>query len=334
MTKLQKCFTVAGFMMIAAPQATAQMIENGALDRPLSRVDESRSLNIGVVNPAFTYTFASVGSGGVGLRNRPGGSIDVSGVTKPARAAYLYWTIISSGALSARQKLISIQRTLPSETPYSWVSGVIVGQGISPCWGGDRITVLRAAIPVSIANGNGSYAIRLPTGVPGVVDGSDPWQRAQRPHFNGASLVIVGAGSASVAIYDNGLSGRTFFMDTGITYSLSITSAYAQSSTLRLHQISSDGQDQYFLAPNNQRISSEITFVNNVRISGPGSSSHDSDWNGAAGGPIAQLWDNTISEIGRYVSSTSTRVNMRVVAPRISGVSDCVTPVANVLSTR
>ena len=76
----------------------------------------------------------------------------------------------------------------------------------------------------------------------------------------------------------------------------------------------------------------KITSINDVQIAGPGTSSfhaafdNDSDWNGSAGLPIPQLWDDTGHDIARavYGSSTAT-VNFDV-------ADDCLCTVFNVLA--
>src|SRR4029077_17453895 len=96
----------------------------------------------------------------------------------------------------------------------------VVGTGPTPCWDGDTITVMRATIPLNIATGNGSYQVIILSGATGATDGSDPWVNRVLPEFEGASIVIVGTGPATVSIFDSGLSGHTFHGNPGLTYML------------------------------------------------------------------------------------------------------------------
>ena len=54
------------------------------------------------VSPSQTYKNAHFASGGVALRNRGGGTIVVSGVNGPVKAAWLYWAVDYSGRADQR----------------------------------------------------------------------------------------------------------------------------------------------------------------------------------------------------------------------------------------
>src|SRR4051812_27996297 len=51
---------------------------------------------LGTVSPANVFTGATYSTGGVGMRNRLVGGIEVSAVVKPSKAAFLYWAVITT----------------------------------------------------------------------------------------------------------------------------------------------------------------------------------------------------------------------------------------------
>jgi len=176
----------------------------------------------GSVEAAAVSAGSQFGSGGVGLRNRGAGSIAVSGVVLPVQAAYIYWAVITKGAVTTANKSIMLQRLFPTPaSAVTTITGTNVGSGASPCWmQGNTITVFRGTVPTTVATGNGVYQVTLLKGASGSTTGGDPWVGTQKvPLMEGASLVIIGTGSATqrVAIYDVGLSGQTFDGNTGIS---------------------------------------------------------------------------------------------------------------------
>src|SRR3974377_754602 len=131
--------------------------------------------------PAMIFTNANYGTGGVALRNRGEGSIGVSGVVGPVKAAFIYWAVIGPNASAGR---IRLQRRFP--TPVSAIAtliGAVVGVGPNPCWAPapTPLRVYRAAIPLSIATGNGDYEVSLLPGAGGSTAGGDPWVGAPVP---------------------------------------------------------------------------------------------------------------------------------------------------------
>ncbi len=271
------------------------------------------------------------GTGGVALRNRKTGNIGISGVIQPVKAALMYWAAITKGPAPAADKAIQLQRLYP--TPASAVvtlSGTSLGTGSSPCWPGNTITVFRASVPLSIATGNGSYKVNILPGAGGSTNGADPWVSAVLPLFEGASIVLVGSGSGTVAIYDSGLAGHTFAGFPGLSYTLRLLVPAPGTQTL-FDNIGADGQH------GSSRkavvtLADEVTTINSVRIAGPGSSYVDSDWNGSSGFPLPQLWDDTGHDITAATPRGTTSLN---VAIKGSGSPyDCLTTVANVVETR
>ncbi len=279
------------------------------------------------VRPFRVRGGAMVASGGVALRNRPGGGIDIAGLTGPAVEAWLYWAVITDGPPPESAALIRLERTLPTPLGPRTLTGTVTGAGATPCWGGDRITVYRARVPVWLAIGNGSYLVILPAGVPGATDGHDPWAGSPLPAYEGASLILIQAGGAStVALYDSGFAGITFIADPGLAVDLVLPAAIAGSALpLVMHLVGADGQDGFGGLSNLPTLSGEMTAVNGVLVGGPGSPRNDSDWNGSAGQPQTKLWDNRAADVTHGKVPGGRRLALAFGQP---GGTDCLTPVA------
>ena len=115
-----------------------------------------------------------------------------------------------------------------------------IGSGPSPCWRGDRVTVFRGAIPLSLASGNGLYLVLLRPGANGSRAGESPWEASDPPLFEGVSIVLVGSGNSTVTVYDRGFAGEMFFDD--LTYRLNSPVSVANAREVILHNIGADGQ--------------------------------------------------------------------------------------------
>ncbi len=279
-------------------------------------------LALGTIAPSNNYTAAQYGTGGVGLRNRPGGALNVSGVNKPTKAAFVYWAVVTNGAPAAAVKSIKIQRTAPTASAAATVAGAAIGVTDSPCWGGDRTTVYRAAVPLAVANGNGTYQVTLLAGASGATGGADPWfSPVKFPLMEGASLVIVGTGAARVSLFDRGLAGNMFFDN--LTYTLRLPVA-ATGGNVIIDNIGADGQ---LGSSRDAYISDETTTINGIPYAGPGGIDTDSDWNGAIAGPLPQLWDTTGHQINDAAPAGTTSLNISV-----NSFGDCLVPVANVVA--
>jgi hypothetical protein len=296
--------------------------------------------SIGSLEPAVVSAPSApsqFGSGGVGLRNRGAGSIAVSGVLPPVQAAYIYWAVITSGPASAANQTIKLQRLSP--TPASTVAtitGTNVGTGPSPCWAAttDTITVFRGVVPTTVATGNGVYQVTLLKGASGSTAGGDPWVGTPiLPLMEGASLVIIGTGTGTqrVVIYDEGLSGKTFKGNSGISYSLLLPIAASGKLTL-FESIGADGQQGVSrLAV--KAVADETTVINGVHIAGPGSNFNDSDWNGSSARPLPQLWDDVGHDITAATPAGKTTLDVSI-ANGGKTPPDCMTPVANVVQVQ
>jgi hypothetical protein len=323
-------FAVAQTSSISDPQT--RQPASGTTEA-LNAADIRFETSVGSLEAAATSAGSQFGSGGVGLRNRGAGSIAVSGVLPPVQAAYIYWAVITSGAPSAANKSIMLQRLSP--TPVSTVTtitGTNVGSGPSPCWPeGNTITVFRGTVPTTVATGNGVYQVTLLKGASGSTSGGDPWVGTQKaPLMEGASLVIIGTGTATqrVAIYDEGLSGKTFEGNTGLSYSLILPITATGKLTL-FESIGADGQ-QGVSRLAIKAAADETTVINGVHIAGPGSDFNDSDWNGSSARPLPQLWDDIGHDITAATPAGTKTLDVSI-GNGDETPPDCMTPVANVV---
>ena len=348
-------------MASACILSSAAHAENGT--RPFGgTTDDPSAISLPRNKPAFivqkfrqfehTSNFAT---GGVGLRNQITGGVVINGVVGSVQAAYLYWAVIANGTLPAFSKALLIRRLSNPPGDYVTVFGTEVGSGLSPCWGGGPIKVFRAPVPLNVATGNGFYQVRiLPPGA-GATTGGDPWKSpVVYPLWEGASLVIIGTGSEPntfgppvVTLFDNGLSGNTFASfpgpTPGIKYTLVVPGSPRNSEPLTIAFIGADGQNGSVLDIFNTRdfkeilsVSDESTIINQQPVAGPGSPATDSDWNGSSGFPLPQLWDDMRHNNTFQGTSGPPFVegffNIVVASKSNKLSSDCLTPVANIVS--
>jgi hypothetical protein len=275
--------------------------------------------------PAMVFTTANYGTGGVALRNRGAGSIGVSGVVGAVKAAFIYWAVIGPNASAGS---IIVQRRFPTPVSASvTLTGTVVGAGVNPCWvaATTPIVVYRAAIPLSIATGNGDYEVRLLPGAGGSTAGGDPWVGVPLvPLWEGASLVIIGTGGGTVNVFDLGFAGATFIPP--FSYSLTLTGS---ATSFLWDNIGADGQIGGFPGrAATASLSGETTTINGVLVAGPGSAFDlTGDWNGSSGFPLPQLWDDT----GHAVTLPAATSTLSITFGPATGQNDCLTSVANVV---
>jgi hypothetical protein len=250
--------------------------------------------------------------------------MNVSGFAGPAKAALLYWAVISSGPAPTVARSILLKRG-GGNAAFASIPGVAIGLGPTPCWGGDRITVFRGVVPHALA-GNGLYVIRPRAGSYGSGSGQSPWSASPLPLFEGASLVLIGGGQATVAIYDTRLAGREFFGQ--LSYRLNLPISVATATEVLYHTIGADGQIGVGIEADPQT-AGEITLINNQRVAGPGSPAASSDWNGMAAAPLPQLWDDVTHDVTTAAKAGSVKTVLPVV---INAPDDCIVPVANIVS--
>ena len=175
---------------------------------------KSATTDPGSIVPSRVYTRAQVSSGGVSLKNLRGGAIHITGVAKPIQQAFLYWGVVSKGTAPEEAKSLRIQRIHPLPVSRDVeIKGTAISSGADPCrsdaGGGGTITIFRGAVPLAVANGNGSYVIQLNSDTDGL-----------NPAWRGALMAVVGSGGAKIGLFDSALPGRTSLNQTVRTLSL------------------------------------------------------------------------------------------------------------------
>jgi len=149
----------------------------------------------------------------------------------------------------------------------------------------------------------------------------------------GVTSGIVGTGSATqrVAIYDEGLSGKTLLGNPGISYSLILPITATGKLTL-FESIGADGQ-QGVSRKAESGVADESTVVNGGAIAGLKFAFNDSDWNGSAGRALAQLWDDIGHDITAATPKGTTTLDISI-KNQGETVHDCMTPVANIVQVQ
>ena len=302
---------------------------------PVPPVLPRAATDLGVIAPRVVFSNAQFASGGVGLRNHGAGGITISGVTKPVKAAYLYWAVITDGPPPPEVSSVLLVRKAPGGVSAKLeIAGTAIGTTGS-CWvlPSFTTTVFRGTVPLSIANGNGLYIVWLKPGAGGSIAGEDPFVGLNLPLWQGASLVLVGTGTGKVAIYDDGLAGNKFLGNPGLEYRLELPVNANSVAEVRWHNIGADGQK--IIDPPDEvpfELANEITTINRVRVAGPGSRSHDSLWNGNSALPLPQLWDDAGFDITAAAQQgRGRRLGIKHFVTT-GGFSDCLVPVANVVA--
>lgn len=314
---------------LAAPAIAQDNTAWGTRSAPsINQLAAPAAVNAGTLNWSIQYASASFGIGGVGLRNRGEGAIQISGVSGPIKQARIYWAVITQGAPTTAVNRIEIKRGATGST-FTTLVGTPIGTGATPCWQGDRTTVYRSVIPLSIATGNGLYIVRLKPGANGSTGGGSPWALPSPPLplFEGASIVIVGTGTSRVAIYDLGLAGKMFFDQ--LTYRLNLPVTVVGATEVLFHTIGADGQVGSGVKAS-ASISGEVTTLNGIKIAGPGSPA-PGDWNGIVASPLPQLWDNVTHDVTTAAKANAATTLMTF---GVTAFNDCVVSVANVMSVR
>ena len=314
-------------------------------------------------NPAFVVRkfrqfegTSNYATGGVGLRNQITGGIVINGVVGSVQAAYLYWAVIANGTLPAFSKALLIRRLSNPPGDFVTVFGTEVGSGLSPCWGGGPIKVFRAAVPLNVATGSGFYQVRIlpPPG------GSHNWRR---------SLEVAGGLPAlgrRVLGHHRDRQRTKYFWSSGCyafrpwplrqdiriipwprsgdkVHPCWAPSSPRNSEPLTITFIGADGQNGSVRDIFGTRdfkeilpVSDETTIINQQPVGGPASPATDSDWNGSSGFPLPQLWDDTRHNNTFQGTSGPPFVegffNIVVASKSNSLPSDCLTPVANIVS--
>ncbi len=345
---LTRCFLFGMASLLLGPVSSPA--QNGALGTSAAGYNAATppiSLGKASINPFKSYQNASYGTGGVALRNRGRGVLQVSGVTGPVQDAYLYWAILFNTPTPDRSFSKAALRPISfplQDLEEVTLEGTLLGIGTDPCWGSTGIAVFRARVPRWVARGNGAYEVILARGASGRTDGSDPWLTPTVfPLAEGASLVIVGTGAYSVGIYDVPFSAQTFGTSGPATfdYSLTLPGTLTQETGDALwDNIGADGQTGGGFGGGREddpASSAKTTTIDGNLIAGATGSDNDADWNGSAGLPIPKLWDDTGHDIfpalfTRSVSPSPDFISSVDISFETGG--DCLSMVANVLAVR
>ena len=260
---------------------------------------------------------------GVGTRNAGYGTIRLRGAPAGAArvVAYLYWGTIQNAPPPAQTILFNGVK----------VSGRLIGTGQS-CWCGGVFAAYRASVIALINPGiNGDYRVSaMPSAV---TDGSDPWNSpCVLPLSEGASLVVGYAHNsipAAAQLFIN--DGTVFFAAGTVNINNPLPAAVAPYKQLRHTRLGGDGQVGGSTS-SNLPITDERTTLGPAltQIKGPASPFNgDSDWNGADGVPLNQLWDTH--------TDSFTKVLVPFGAPNYlvtySAKGDCIYAVAHILNT-
>jgi hypothetical protein len=318
--KLMKASALTAAAALVATTATAGVL--GGASAPGLRTANAPPPPAPVV-PNASYTSASLATGGVALRNRTSGVIHVSGMTGATQAAWFYVTVLLAPSTIAPKTLTFKIKRLSPTTPLP-VSANLTAKLVStvgdPCWGSGGAATYRSPVSPALAIGNGSYQITLPT--KGLIfadnSGLDPWLDLPPtfPNGEGASLVLVGTGSSTVAVYD-GMEAEFF----GV-YNYTLTLPSSTGSSIRFDQIGADGQSGCDLSV---CLAGDKVTVNGTQISGPGGQNPNSDWDGTVGGPLPQLWDDTAHTFSIASGTSSLNVS-------INSGNDCIVPAATAVA--
>jgi hypothetical protein len=266
------------------------------------------------VSEFIHFTGSQHVANGVALRNRVSGTIHLRGVPagRLVRAAYLYWNFSDASAVGAD--------TAPALFNGNAVTGTKTADNADPCWGRTGNHTYRATVTPFIPAIRPNQDYQVVTAISGSTSGENPWLSTPAGTIQeGATLVVVfgsGGASTAVVIYD-ALSGTEFSSSLSVTLthpiSLSGTGLYTMSGA--------DGQRG--TGGYDNAASNETGFFNGAQISGPPVAA--SDWDGAAGLPLPQLWD-VHTHIVSYTPTSST-------VSYTAGTGDCLVPVVFVLQS-
>ncbi|HSZ73530.1 MAG TPA: hypothetical protein VK779_01830 [Rhizomicrobium sp.] len=277
------------------------------------------------VKPFASFHSASFASGGVALRNRAEGVIQISGATTPIQKAYLYFAYLYQGTPPTSVP-ITLTRLSPTPSATKVLNANRVAEAADPCWGSSGTAVYRATVPTTVASGNGEYLVQPDASVVGLNNGEDPFDgNVVFPMDEGASLVLIDTGEFNVDLFNHVHEFKT----TPYAYTLQLSSTAGSSITFG--SIGADGQTGSNDSLGSQA-SGDTVSVNGTAISGIGSTLNpDSDWDGSAGWPLPQLWDNVAHHI-TIQSGASTLAVKITPRPDVNKNTDCLVTIANIVS--
>ena len=337
--KVEKWFGAAVIAAaLASSSGPAGAGQNGAPAGAVAAAHRDAPTISHALKPSKVYEGAGFVSSGVALRNRGSGIIGISGVTGPVKAGWLYWAVITSGKPTAANTSVTLGSFYPAVGATVTLTGSIVGSGESPGWGPSAavVSVFRAAVPANLfakGHGNGLFQVTLKKGASGLTNGADPFAAGNvvLPLMEGASLVVVGKGASTVAIYDSGLAGQTFGASLGLAYTLILPINASGSSSVLFDEIGADGQMFFNDAPNTG-FSTKTTAINNSAIAGPSAPDVIPDWDGLSGLPLPQLWDDTAHDVTTAAGKGGKSMNISITGGTSGGFTDALVPVANIVA--
>jgi hypothetical protein len=296
------------------------------------------------------FTNARYAASGAALRNRLKAGFTLSGFVPPlqAQGGFLYWGILVPHPAPDHTFISQIifEKEEPGPKVVQTLTGTLVGQGPDTCWGSDHLSVYRAQVPANMAV-NGQFEVKLPSAVLNssiapITDFSDPFLEADatKLQYEGATLVLIGTGTATVNILDFGLAGtpRGFPPVAPFSYTMSLFGTPNPNVDTIWTSINADGQVGTSVSAVDNDYDEQV-FINGVQVSGPnaGPNAHDtdSDFNGNDGNPLPQLWDTRTHDLtGAGVPGIVQSGQLNVTVSSLSGgpALDCTEVVANVVS--
>lgn len=346
---MTKANAMAGAALVVLCAGAAPANDQAIVNRGSSTVSYTQA-ELEIV-PAKIWYDTDHATAAVGLRNRLGGGIELSGVPiccDQAEAVILHWSYTGVGA-DAPPDLdkIRILRVTPPG-PYSWqiIQGELVGESDVNCWEFNSTArvyrkVLTAAERAALgfdSGVNGSFAVSLMPGTTPIMGGRDPWATNgyadELAAADGVALTAVYHASccedemgktmlfdAAVDGYD-GLAGKLF--NTSASYVLHGLEVANQSES-RFTFISFGGQTGHG-GEIDGAVAGEVMKINGVDASGLASYA-TRFYDGASGLSSPQLMD------ARSVEHELT-AGQSDVTIEVFGDKDCVVPGAVILTSK
>lgn len=310
-------------------------IDRIVADKRRKSADEFTDLERAVVFEGETFGGVDFAVAGTQTRNAGYGTIRLRGV--PARAslvlAFLYWGEVVAAPVPATADVNFEGRR---------ISGDLIGTSTQPCWNSSGVFALyRANVSLFIpAEIDGDYQVDGFNSF--LVDGRDPWAFTPTPGINtlplaeGASLVVFFIDAetpAGARVYLH--HGPAFFSGL-VDFTHTLSPALPAHLFLRHARIGADGQHGAGRAAT-ATLSDERTFIGPttaalVQIRGTGSAINtDSDWNGADGRPINQLWDTNDDDLSTRAVLAAGDTSYVV---RYQSFGDCIEAAVHILGVR
>jgi len=315
--------------------------------KPASEARQDDPIYLGEIEPFAVFDEARFAVNSVAMRDCRMGAINLVGPPPGSQVikAYLYWqwACLEEPATGIHD-VIRFKQVYPNKVGGYQV-GMLVGVAPNPCWCPPefRAWTFRADVtPVMSPTGGGSYGVILHPASAGSYTYTDPWPSvagcptALPPLFEGVALVVVYKSECEpngiVCLYDAPLPNTMFTASPGVFYNLLHPPVPSQLTEARWAQASCDGQTGFGYT-DGANLATTNTFLNGGLIAGPGSMYNDSDFNGAAGKPLPQLYDTSGHEVTWYMEPGAPFTNIMILEPTGFG-PDCIIIDLNVLFFR